>query len=192
MSTRSAWGSGLATVAADGSTLDVWYPSPALGEPPADAEVPADLRALEREDTARGVRTTVVRTVVDLDTAPADAADAYLRLHLLSHRLVAPHGQSLDGIFGVLSNVVWTDRGPCAVAGFEATRLRLRAATGKPVTVHGGDKFPRMVDYALPTGVRIADARRVGPRPPPAPRNTPVHARLVNFHAGTPRASMGE
>src|SRR3712207_9236437 len=113
------------------------FPYTTLFRSPADAEVPADLRALEREDTARGVRTAVVRTVVDLDTAPADAADAYLRLHLLSHRLVAPHGQNLDGIFGVLSNVVWTDRGPCAVAGFEATRLRLRAATGKPVTVHG-------------------------------------------------------
>src|SRR5918994_4854198 len=98
MSTRSAWGWGLATVAADGSTLDVWYPSPALGEPPADAEAPAELRALEREDAARAVRTIVVRTVVDLDAPPADAADAYLRLHLLSHRLVIPHGQKLDGI----------------------------------------------------------------------------------------------
>jgi 2,3,4,5-tetrahydropyridine-2,6-dicarboxylate N-succinyltransferase len=192
MSTRSAWGSGLATVSADGSTLDVWYPSPALGEPPADAEAPAELRALEREDAARAVRTVVVRTVVDLDAPPADAADAYLRLHLLSHRLVIPHGLKLDGIFGVLPNVVWTDRGPCAVEGFEATRMRLRAATGTPVTVHSVDKFPRMVDYVLPAGVRIADADRVRLGAHLAAGTTVMHEGFVNFNAGTMGASMVE
>jgi 2,3,4,5-tetrahydropyridine-2,6-dicarboxylate N-succinyltransferase len=192
MSTRSAWGDGLATVAADGSTLDVWYPSPGLGEPPADAPAPAELQALATEDPARGVRTVVVRTVADLDTAPVDAADAYLRLHLLSHRLVAPHGQNLDGLFGVLPNVVWTDRGPCAVDGFETTRLRLRAATGTPVTVHGVDKFPRMVDYVMPTGVRIADADRVRLGAHLAPGTTVMHEGFVNFNAGTLGASMVE
>ena len=192
MTTRSAWGDGLATVAADGTTLDVWYPSPALGEPPADAAAPADLDALAAQDPARGVRTVVVRTVADLDAAPADAADAYLRLHLLSHRLVAPHGQNLDGLFGVLANVVWTDRGPCAVEGFEVTRLRLRAATGTPVTVHGVDKFPRMVDYVLPTGVRIADADRVRLGAHLAPGTTVMHEGFVNFNAGTLGASMVE
>ncbi|WNB85011.1 2,3,4,5-tetrahydropyridine-2,6-dicarboxylate N-succinyltransferase [Cellulomonas sp. ATA003] len=192
MSMRSAWGHGLATTAADGSTLDVWYPAPALGDAPADAAVPADLAALEGTDAVRGVRTAVVRTVVDLDAPPADAADAYLRLHLLSHRLVAPHGANLDGVFGVLANVVWTDRGPCAVDGFEATRLRMRAATGTPVTVHGVDKFPRMVDYVLPTGVRIADADRVRLGAHLAAGTTVMHEGFVNYNAGTLGASMVE
>ncbi len=195
MSLRSAWGVGVATVAADGSTLDVWYPAPGLGEPPADRDdlpVPDGLAGLEGEDPVRGVRTSVVRTVVDLDAPPADAADAYLRLHLLSQRLVAPHGQNLDGLFGVLANVVWTDRGPCAVAGFEATRVRLRAATGVPVTVHGVDKFPRMVDYVVPTGVRIADADRVRLGAHLAAGTTVMHEGFVNFNAGTLGASMVE
>jgi 2,3,4,5-tetrahydropyridine-2-carboxylate N-succinyltransferase len=192
MTERSAWGDGLATVAADGSTLDVWYPAPALGEAPADAHVPSALRDLEGTDDARRVRTVVVRTQVDLDAPPSDAADAYLRLHLLSHRLVAPHGQNLEGLFGVLANVVWTDRGPCAVDGFEATRLRLRVASGTPVTVYGVDKFPRMVDYVLPTGVRIADADRVRLGAHLAPGTTVMHEGFVNFNAGTLGASMVE
>jgi 2,3,4,5-tetrahydropyridine-2-carboxylate N-succinyltransferase len=192
MTERSAWGVGLATVAADGSTLDVWYPSPALGTAPADLEVPAELRALEGPDDARGVRSVVVRTQVDLGAPPADAADAYLRLHLLSHRLVAPHGQNLEGLFGVLPNVVWTDRGPCAVEGFETTRLRLRTATGRPVTVYGIDKFPRMVDYVVPSGVRIADADRVRLGAHLAPGTTVMHEGFVNFNAGTLGASMVE
>jgi 2,3,4,5-tetrahydropyridine-2-carboxylate N-succinyltransferase len=154
--------------------------------------VPAQLRALERTDDARGVRTVVVRTQVDLDAPPTDAADAYLRLHLLSHRLVAPHGQNLEGLFGVLANVVWTDRGPCAVEGFEATRLRLRAATGTQVTVYGVDKFPRMVDYVVPSGVRVADADRVRLGAHLAPGTTVMHEGFVNFNAGTLGASMVE
>ena len=151
--TRSAWGYGLATVhrpAADApeSVLDVWYPAPALGVPPDDTVPPADLVLREAVDDARGTRSKVVRREVDLDAAPSDAVDAYLRLHLLSHRLVRPHGLNLEGLFGVLTNVVWTNHGPCAVEGFEATRARLRARG--PVTVFGVDKFPRMVDYVLP------------------------------------------
>ncbi len=192
MSTRTAWGDGLATVAADGSTLDVWYPAPALGEVPADAAPPEELHRLAGEDAARAVRTVVVRTRADLDAPPADAADAYLRLHLLSHRLVAPHGQNLDGIFGVLANVVWTDRGPCAVDGFETTRSRLRLATGAPVRVHGVDKFPRMVDYVVPSGVRIADGDRVRLGAHLAPGTTVMHEGFVNFNAGTLGASMVE
>jgi 2,3,4,5-tetrahydropyridine-2-carboxylate N-succinyltransferase len=198
MTERSAWGVGLATVATDGTTLDVWYPAPALGAAPDDWAAPgspdgsAQLRALEGQDDARGVRTVVVRTQVDLDAPPADAVDAYLRLHLLSHRLVAPHGQNLDGLFGVLANVVWTDRGPCAVEGFEATRLRLRVATGTPVTVYGIDKFPRMVDYVVPSGVRVADADRVRLGAHLAPGTTVMHEGFVNFNAGTLGASMVE
>ncbi|GEL98023.1 2,3,4,5-tetrahydropyridine-2,6-dicarboxylate N-succinyltransferase [Cellulomonas terrae] len=192
MTARTAWGFGLATVTDDGTTLDVWYPSPALGSPADDAAAPASLTASARVDDARGVRVEVVRTVIDLDAPPAGTADAYLRLHLLSHRLVQPHGQNLDGLFGALPNVVWTDRGPCAVDGFEETRSRLRAATGVPVTVFGVDKFPRMVDYVLPSGVRIADADRVRLGAHLAAGTTVMHEGFVNFNAGTLGTSMIE
>ncbi|NCT91128.1 2,3,4,5-tetrahydropyridine-2,6-dicarboxylate N-succinyltransferase [Cellulomonas sp. APG4] len=196
MTSRTAWGTGLATVTTGdegpGTTLDVWYPAPALGPAPdADPAEPA-LRALVGSDDARSVRTVVVRTEIDLDTPPTSTADAYLRLHLLSHRLVAPHGLSLDGLFGVLPNVVWTDHGPCAVAGFETTRLRLRAAHGRFPTVHGVDKFPRMVDYVLPAGVRIADGDRVRLGAHLAEGTTVMHEGFVNFNAGTLGASMIE
>ena len=188
---RTAWGYGLATVTDDGTTLDVWYPAPELGAAPADAAVPASLDALAERDELRGVDVVVVRTEIDLDAAPADTADAYLRLHLLSHRLVVPHGLNLDGLFGVLTNVVWTNHGPCAVDGFEETRLRLRA-TGQPVTVLGVDKFPRMVDYVVPSGVRIADADRVRLGAHLAAGTTVMHEGFVNFNAGTLGTSMVE
>lgn len=192
MTSRTAWGFGLATVADDGTTLDVWYPSPALGSPADDATAPAQLAAGERVDEARRVRVEVVLTVTDLDAPLTDTADAYLRLHLLSHRLVQPHGQNLEGLFNVLPNVVWTDRGPCAVDGFEETRGRLRAATGVAPTVLGVDKFPRMVDYVLPSGVRIADADRVRLGAHLAAGTTVMHEGFVNFNAGTLGTSMIE
>lgn len=192
MTARSAWGFGLASVTDDGTTLDTWYPSPALGTAPEGAAAPAALTAAERRDDARGVTTRVVLTEVDLDAAPATTEDAYLRLHLLSHRLVAPHGQNLDGVFGVLPNVVWTDAGPCAVDGFEETRVRLRAVTGRPVTVLSVDKFPRMLDYVVPPGVRVADADRVRLGAHLAAGTTVMHEGFVNFNAGTLGTSMVE
>jgi 2,3,4,5-tetrahydropyridine-2,6-dicarboxylate N-succinyltransferase len=187
---RTAWGWGLATIATDGSVLDTWYPAPALGEPSDDGVAPS-LLAGEGEDPLRGVRIEAVRTVIDLDTAPATTADAYLRLHLLSHRLVRPHGMNLDGIFGVLPNVVWTDRGPCAVDGFEDVRGR-HLVSGQRISVFGVDKFPRMVDYVLPTGVRIADADRVRLGAHLAAGTTVMHEGFVNFNAGTLGTSMVE
>jgi 2,3,4,5-tetrahydropyridine-2-carboxylate N-succinyltransferase len=186
---RAAWGHGLATVAEDGQVLDTWYPSPRLGE--QDAEAPAELARLAGKDEDRGVRREVVTTAVDLDAPPAGASDAYLRLHLLSHRLVQPHGCDLTGLFGVLANVVWTTAGPCAVEDFESTRLRLLASRGA-VQVLGVDKFPRMVDYVLPTGVRIADADRVRLGAHLAPGTTVMHEGFVNFNAGTLGTSMVE
>ena len=161
MSDNTAWGYGLATIHTDGRTLDTWYPSPRLGAPGEDEAASAGLRRLEGGDEVRRVDLRVVKTVVDLDAAPADPADAYLRLHLLSHRLVRPNTINLDGLFGVLENVVWTNLGPCAVDGFEATRLRARQASAGQVHVSGVDKFPRMVDYVVPSGVRIADGNNV-------------------------------
>ncbi|WP_127129641.1 2,3,4,5-tetrahydropyridine-2,6-dicarboxylate N-succinyltransferase [Georgenia sp. SYP-B2076] len=191
MTERTAWAHGLATITDAGDTLDVWYPAPALGAAPEGAAVPAELSGLEGADAARRVRTELVRTEIDLDAAPASAADAYLRLHLLSHTLVAPNTINLDGIFGQLPNVVWTSAGPCAVDGFEATRARLRAAHGA-VTVYGVDKFPRMVDYVVPAGVRIADADRVRLGAHLAEGTTVMHEGFVNFNAGTLGRSMVE
>ncbi|WP_344858872.1 2,3,4,5-tetrahydropyridine-2,6-dicarboxylate N-succinyltransferase [Amycolatopsis ultiminotia] len=197
-----AVGVGLATVASDGTVLDTWYPQPKLveagtsGTERLTAEQTADLlgeaaATLLGPDTDRGVEVVAVRvTIGSLVTAPADAHDVYLRLHLLSHRLVRPHGQSLDGIFGLLANVVWTNHGPCPVEGFEQTRLRLR--TRGAVTVYGVDKFPRMVDYVTPAGVRIADADRARLGAHLAPGTTVMHEGFVNYNAGTLGASMVE
>ncbi|HWU20978.1 MAG TPA: 2,3,4,5-tetrahydropyridine-2,6-dicarboxylate N-succinyltransferase [Nocardioides sp.] len=190
--TRSAWAFGLTTYDANGTVLDTWFPSPALGAKPADATAPADLIALEAADEARGVTTKVnLVEIADLDAAPVSTEDVWLRLHLLSSRLVQPHGLSLEGQFGFLANVVWTSAGPCAVDGFELTRARLRAA-GQHVTVYGVDKFPRMVDYVLPTGVRIADADRVRLGAHLAEGTTVMHEGFVNFNAGTLGTSMVE
>jgi 2,3,4,5-tetrahydropyridine-2-carboxylate N-succinyltransferase len=187
---RWAHGFGLASIAADGSILDVYYPSPALGRPAADAVPPEELSVLAGFDEARGVRSEVLLRVLDLDADPVDAAEMYLKLHLLSHRLVAPHGQNLTGVFGLLNNVVWTNYGPCAVTGFEGVRTRLRARG--PVTVYGVDKFPRMVDYVLPSGVRIADADRVRLGAHLAEGTTVMHEGFVNYNAGTLGSSMVE
>jgi 2,3,4,5-tetrahydropyridine-2-carboxylate N-succinyltransferase len=187
---RSAWGFGLATVTDDGAVLDTWYPEPALGEAPGDAAAPEELQALVGKDEVRRVRRELVQTAIDLDAAPTDASDAYLRLHLLSHCLVEPNSLNLDGLFGVLANVVWTSQGPCAVEGFELTRARLRARG--PVQVFGIDKFPRMTDYVVPAGVRIGDADRVRLGAHLAPGTTVMHEGFVNFNAGTLGTSMVE
>ena len=185
----AASGFGLATFAGD-TVLDVWFPSPTLGA--TEGEAPAELTALEGEDGVRGVRREVrLVEIADLAAAPVDTADVWLRLHLLSSRLVQPHGQSMEGVFGLLTNVVWTSAGPCAVEGFEATRARMRAA-GQHVTVFGVDKFPRMVDYVLPAGVRIADADRVRLGAHLAEGTTVMHEGFVNFNAGTLGSSMVE
>ena len=187
-----AFGVGLATLAQEQDTvLDVWYPAPRLG--PATAEEPTEhLTALEGVNEVRGVRRVVVRTTVeDLQAPPKDSEDAWLRLHLLSHRIVTPRSIDLDGIFGLLANVVWTSAGPCAVEGFELTRARLTAAYGR-VTVLGVDKFPRMTDYVLPSGVRIADADRVRLGAHLASGTTVMHEGFVNYNAGTLGSSMVE
>jgi 2,3,4,5-tetrahydropyridine-2-carboxylate N-succinyltransferase len=161
-----------------------------MGVPPEGAVVPATLDALAGPDDRRRIRTEVRRVEIDLDVPPADASDAYLRLHLLSHRLAQPNTINLDGIFATLANVVWTNHGPCAVEDFEQTRLRLR--TAGPVQVFGVDKFPRMTDYVVPSGVRIADADRVRLGAHLAPGTTVMHEGFCNFNAGTLGASMVE
>jgi 2,3,4,5-tetrahydropyridine-2-carboxylate N-succinyltransferase len=194
----SAAGFGLATIADDGTVLDAWFPDPELGaySPSGTTrlnagDAPDELADLCGPDTDRGVQVVAIRTVIaDLDLAPTDTFDTYLRLHLLSHRLIEPHGCNLDGVFGALTNVVWTNYGPCRIEGFESVRLRLRRRG--PVTVYGVDKFPRMVDYVVPTGVRIADADRVRLGAHLAEGTTVMHEGFVNFNAGTLGASMVE
>jgi 2,3,4,5-tetrahydropyridine-2-carboxylate N-succinyltransferase len=197
-----AVGVGLATVAADGTVLDTWYPLPELSdaadgmaEEPGTVMVPAgdlepSLVDALGSDEDRGVEVVAVRTVADLTGPPASAYDVYLRLHLISHRLVAPHGVDLTGIFGHLANVVWTNHGPCPVPEFERVRARLRARG--PVTVYSVDKFPRMVDYVIPSGVRIGDADRVRLGAHLASGTTVMHEGFVNFNAGTLGSSMVE
>jgi 2,3,4,5-tetrahydropyridine-2,6-dicarboxylate N-succinyltransferase len=188
----------VATIAADGTVLDTWFPAPELaGDGPSGtvrlsvAEVPPELAELTGRDEDRDVDVVIVRTVIaSLDDKPADGYDAYLRLHLLSHRLIQPHGANVEGIFGVLANVVWTSFGPCAVDGFEIVRARLRRRGA--VAVYGIDKFPRMVDYVAPTGVRIADADRVRLGAHLAAGTTVMHEGFVNFNAGTLGNSMVE
>lgn len=188
---RAAWGDGLATVHESGAVLDTWFPHPTLGPAPSGTSVPDELVDLQSADPDRCVRTTLVRSVIDLDAAPADVPDAYLRLHLLSHRLVRPHQVNLTGVFAVLPTVVWTTVGPAAVEDFETTRARLRAG-GRSVNVLGVDKFPRMVDYVVPAGVRVADADRVRLGAHLAEGTTVMHEGFVNFNAGTLGASMVE
>ena len=211
-----AWGVGIASIAAStGEVLDTWYPEPLLGYTEGALRLRESLgqdgpgtRTLDRGqaldalrvdldqltglDRIRQVkRVPVVTFVDDLASAQVDAHDAYLRLHLLSTRLRRPNTMNLDGIFGLLSNVVWTNHGPCAVEGFEATRLRLRAA-GLHVTVFGIDKFPRMVDYVVPSGVRLADADRARLGAHLAEGTTVMHEGFCNFNAGTLGTAMVE
>src|SRR5215212_134626 len=185
-----AWGSGLATVAAGGRVLDVLFPEPRLGR--ADGPPGTTTGGIVNEDARRGTQQLEVTTVLDdLDAAPTDAYDAYLRLHLLSHRLVRPHGVSLEGIFGVLPNVAWTSRGPVDPAALAEVRMRYRSA-GEPLQVFSVDKFPRMTDYVVPSGVRIADADRVRLGAHLAEGTTVMHEGFVNYNAGTLGASMVE
>jgi 2,3,4,5-tetrahydropyridine-2-carboxylate N-succinyltransferase len=184
---RKAYGSGVATIASNGDLLDCWYLDVSLSSITNKSDRSENLKA----DPVRGVTKREVDLEIDMDEAPKDAADAYLRLHLLSHRLVKPHGVNLDGVFGLLTNVAWTSAGPCSLIDFEKTRTKLRAAHGN-VTVYSVDKFPRMVDYVIPDGVRIADADRVRLGAYLASGTTIMHEGFVNFNAGTLGKSMVE
>ncbi len=191
--TRHAWGYGLATVRlADGEVLDTWYPRPELGTLPHGRDpyiVPAEIEHLQGEDARRGVRREARTVTIDLDAPPASTPDAYLRLHLLSHRLVQPNTLSLDGIFGHLPIVMWTTAGPVHPDDFDARRPALQQAG---ISALGVDKFPRLLDYVTPPRVRIADASRVRLGAYLSPGTTVMHEGFVNFNAGTLGTSMVE
>ena len=199
----SASAAGLATITPSGTVLDTWYPEPRLGAPEGakpgttrlgalelSGELGPDYGGLVRRDEARGVEIIAVRTVIpDLSRPPVDTHDVWLRLHLLSHRLVTPRSINMDGVFGLLTNVAWTSAGPVEAATFNVHRLR--AALGH-VTVFGVDKFPRMVDYVIPSGVRVADGDRVRLGAHLAEGTTVMHEGFVNYNAGTLGPSMVE
>jgi 2,3,4,5-tetrahydropyridine-2-carboxylate N-succinyltransferase len=192
ISTSPAWGFGLATVTAAGQTLDVWYPAGSLGLGAPPAEPPGLPDGVLGPRALPGLSCVAVRVEVgSLAEEIKDAADAYLRLHLLSHRLVRPNEQNLDGIFGVLANVAWTSAGPCPPDRVDELRLLERAA-GRHLAVYGVDKFPRMTDYVVPSGVRIADADRVRLGAHLAAGTTVMHEGFCNFNAGTLGTSMIE
>ena len=187
---KTGSGIGIATIAGSGTMLDVWYPAPNLGPLIKSEKIKSALESLAVPDEVRGITKKVIEIEIDLATPPKSTEDAYLRLHLLSHRLVAPHGLALDGIFPLLANVVWTSQGPCENLDFETTRMRMLVRG--PVIVYGVDKFPRMVDYVIPTGVRIADADRVRLGAHLASGTTVMHEGFINFNAGTLGTSMVE
>jgi 2,3,4,5-tetrahydropyridine-2-carboxylate N-succinyltransferase len=207
--TGPSWAVGLATTTVpEGKVLDTLYVAPRLGLDDAPAGAQPGTRPLKfaeatdlgggafagatGPDALRDVTVVAVLTVIeDLSAPPADAHDAYLRLHLLSHRLVTPNSINLDGIFGALPNVAWTNRGPVDPADLESVRLRARALD-RPLSVTSVDKFPQMTDYVVPAGVRVADARRVRLGAHLAEGTTVMHEGFVNFNAGTLGASMVE
>ena len=189
---RWVWGIGLATTAADGTILDTWYPEPKIGKIPLGldpAMPPEDLERLAVADARRAVSVDVVTVEIDLDAPPASTPDAYLRLHALSHRLVQPNDLDLTGIFGHLPNVAWTTAGP--MHPDELTRLR-PFLQRDGIQVQGLDKFPRLLDYVTPPGVRIADGSRVRLGAYLSPGTTVMHEGFVNFNAGTLGTSMVE
>lgn len=188
----SAWGHGLATIANDGTVLDVWYPAPELGSAPqSDLQwfPPKKLDLVAGLDELRELRTEVIRQEIELSLPVTSTADAYLRLHLLSHLLVKPNTINLEGLIPNLPIVAFTNFGPIALEVFEEKSLELRA---KGVAIHSIDKFPRMVDYVVPKKVRIADANRVRLGAYLSPGTTVMHEGFVNFNAGTLGASMVE
>ena len=187
---ESAWGYASVTVARDGTPLSFYFADPRLGAPAAGRAALAG--PAEQGDPVRGV--TIARLLcvaADLDQPPADSADAYLRLHLLSHRLMRPNSMNLDGIFTVLPNVCWTSLGPAAVSEIGAVRERA-LARGSHLEVRSADKFPPMLDYVIPSGVRVADAARVRLGAHLAEGTTVMHEGFVNFNAGMLGPAMVE
>lgn len=193
--TRMAWGAGLATVASDGSVLDTWFRWLGWGEFGDDdcptEQIESQLGMRDISDDVRHVTIRPVRLTIDVDEAPTSASDAYLRLHLLSHRLAAPRTLNMEGTFGALSNVAWTNLGPIAIGNLDDVRMQVKLGGGV-LSIHGLDKFPRMTDYVVPSGVRIADADRVRLGAHLAEGTTVMHEGFCNFDAGTLGVSMVE
>ena len=188
----AAWGHALVTQvdngsSNDGTILDAWFHELGWGE----SAPTSDRTTADQHHALRAVRVSVATIVIDTDSAPTNAIDVYLRLHLLSHRLAKPRSLNLDGAFGLLTNVAWTNIGPILPENINQVRWEERRS-GHLLNVHGVDKFPRMTDYVVPSGVRIADANRVRLGAHLATGTTVMHEGFCNFNAGTLGASMVE
>ena len=205
-----AFGLGVARYSAGGTMLDCFYPRPLLKPAGALAQIIAELPTgtseinsdqAQKLDQVYGggliskklIESTqhLVAVRLDEDTAIASTAEAYLKLHLLSHRLCLPNSLNLDGIFAHLLNIAWTSAGPIAVdelpdaiaqAHIDNTQLEVFAV----------DKFPKMVNYVVPAGVRIADASRIRLGAYLGDGTTVMHEGFVNFNAGALGPNMVE
>ena len=189
-SQQTAYGFGIATQTKSGQILDCTFHTLGLGSAPAN-NLANEFKSQLGEDQIRNLSKIAIELSIDLAEKPKDATDVFLRLHLISHRLVKPHGLNLDGVFALLSNVVWTSAGACEVEGFDKVRRELQNKYGN-LTVYSVDKFPRMIDYVIPEGVRIADGDRVRLGAYLASGTTVMHEGFVNFNAGTLGKSMVE
>jgi 2,3,4,5-tetrahydropyridine-2,6-dicarboxylate N-succinyltransferase len=184
---QTAFGIGIATQNQTGEILECWFHTLGIGTKSGVDKFPELLTT----DEIRKVKRVNLTLEIDLTKPAKDVADVYLRLQLLSHRIVKPHGLNLDGIFAILPNLVWSSVGPCEVATFNEVQPLLRAKH-QSLVVYGVDKFPRMIDYVIPDGVRIADGDRVRLGAYLASGTTVMHEGFINFNAGTLGKSMVE
>ncbi|MEE4203679.1 MAG: 2,3,4,5-tetrahydropyridine-2,6-dicarboxylate N-succinyltransferase [Halieaceae bacterium] len=213
MSAVHAFGLGIASQNHLGETLDVFYPQPlanlsgdlaaVVREVNGSLDAPAlhelatafdSVNCAEQAALARKLTDSqhrVVATTLIENTVPSSVEDAYLKLHLLSHRLVRPHGTELDGLFSLLPNVAWTDQGPIDLRELPARQLDARLR-GEVLEVSSVDKFPKMTNYVVPAGVRIAHTARVRLGAYLGEGTTVMHEGFINFNAGTEGPGMVE
>jgi 2,3,4,5-tetrahydropyridine-2,6-dicarboxylate N-succinyltransferase len=184
---QNAFGIGIATQNQAGEILECWFHTLGIGSKTGVDKFPELLTT----DEIRKVKRVNLSLEIDLTKPAKDVADVYLRLQLLSHRIVKPHGLNLDGIFGILPNLVWSSVGPCEVSTFNEVQPLLRAEH-QSLVIYGVDKFPRMIDYVVPEGVRIADGDRVRLGAYLSSGTTVMHEGFINFNAGTLGKSMVE
>jgi len=210
-----AFGLGVGTHNNDGQWLEIFFPEPLLAPSAELVKATANCdsgQALDREqlralqsalaDTGETAQAAlaghflaseqpVVAVLLEEDRAPANVPEGYLKLHLLSHRLVAPHGTNLEGLFGVLPNVAWTSEGAIDIAELPQRQLAARLR-GEILEVSCVDKFPKMTNYVVPNGVRIAHTARVRLGAHLGEGTTIMHEGFVNFNAGTQGPGMIE
>lgn len=187
---QNAFGVGVASVNSDNQIIEARFLKAELSQID-EKQIAGTIDSLITQDLIRKISTKKISIQISLDAAPKDVADVYLRLHLLSMRKVKPNQINLDGVFGILPNLIWSSIGPCQLENFEVVRAELLAKY-PAIAFYGVDKFPRMIDYVIPDGVRIADGNRVRLGAYLSSGTTVMHEGFVNFNAGTLGKSMVE
>jgi 2,3,4,5-tetrahydropyridine-2-carboxylate N-succinyltransferase len=187
---QNAFGVGVASVNSENQIIEARFLKAELSKID-DKQIAGVIDSLITKDLIRKISTKKISIEISLDAAPKDVADVYLRLHLLSMRKVKPNQINLDGVFGILPNLIWSSIGPCQLENFEVVRAELLAKY-PAIAFYGVDKFPRMIDYVIPDGVRIADGNRVRLGAYLSSGTTVMHEGFVNFNAGTLGKSMVE